>query len=139
MVDGLRPSALDQLGLLSALRAFAEQSENGQTQITFRAPDRLPPLPAAVEVAAYRIVTEAVTNAVRHAGARDCIVELEVHDALYLRIRDDGKGVPVDYQPGVGLASMRERAVELGGRFEIESSPGDGTEITVRLPVKRSE
>ena len=139
VVDGLRPSALDQLGLLSALRAFAEQSENGQTRITFLAPDRLPALPAAVEVAAYRIVTEAVTNAVRHAGARVCIVELEVDDALYLRIRDDGKGVPVDYQPGVGLASMRERAVELGGRFEIESGPGEGTEITVRLPVKREE
>lgn len=139
VVDGLRPSALDQLGLVSALREFAEQSENGQTRITFLAPDRLPALPAAVEVAVYRIVTEAVTNAVRHASARVCLVEVEVDGVLHLRIRDDGTGVPVNYQPGVGLTSMRERAVELGGRFEIESDPGKGTIISVLLPVSRGE
>ena len=137
VVEGLRPSALDQLGLVSALRAFAEQNGNGRTQVRFLAPDSLPALPAAVEVAAYRIVTEAVTNAVRHARAKVCVIRLEMNDALYLEIRDDGDGLPVDCQPGVGLASMRERAVELGGRFEIESDPGKGTIVSVLLPVSR--
>jgi len=139
VVDGLRPSALDQLGLVSALRAFAEQNGNGRTQITFVAPDRVPPLPAAVEVAVYRIVTEAVTNAVRHAQAQTCTIRLEVNGTLHLEIRDDGNGLPVDYTPGVGLPSMRERAVELGGRFEIESDPGKGTVLSIRLPVGRGQ
>jgi len=139
VVEGLRPPALDQLGLVPALRAFAERNGEGHTQITVHAPDRVSPLPAAVEVAAYRIVTEAVTNAVRHARAQTCSVRLEVNETLSIDISDDGDGLPADYRPGVGLTSMRERAVELGGRFEIESEPGKGTVVSVLLPMSRSE
>ena len=135
VVDGLRPSTLDQLGLVSALRQFAEQGGIGHPQITVTAPERLPWLPAAVEVAAYHIATEALTNAVRHARARHCAVRLEVNGDLYLEIRDDGQGLPDDYEPGVGLESMRERAQELRGRFDINSKPGRGTVVTVRLPL----
>lgn len=139
VVQGLRPSSLDQLGLLSALREFAVQKRGGRMQITFHAPDLLPPLPAAVEVAAYRIAIEAITNAVRHARAQNCTLDLEVNETLVLEVRDDGDGLPLDYEPGVGLSSMRERAAELGGTFAVRSDPGQGTMITVRLPLSRTE
>lgn len=139
VVQGLRPSTLDELGLVSALREFAAQNGIGHTQITVHAPDTLPPLPAAAEVAAYRIATEAVTNAVRHANAQNCTLRLEVNEALSLEVRDDGNGLPPDYEPGVGLSSMRERALELGGHFEIHSNPGQGVVVTSRLPLTGNE
>lgn len=139
VVQGLRLSVLDQLGLLSALREFAVQKGDGRTQITLQAPNILPPLPAAVEVAAYRIATEAITNTVRHAQAQKCSLHLDVNETLHLEIRDDGRGLPFDYEPGVGLSSMRERALELGGTFAVHSDAGQGTMITVRLPLSRSE
>ncbi len=139
VVHGLRPSALDQLGLVSSLREFVVQNSNGRTQITFHAPDKLPALSAAAEVAAYRIATEAVTNTMRHAQAQVCAIHLEVNDNLCLKIRDDGDGLPDNYQPGVGLSSMRERAIEVGGSFEIQSTPEHGTVLTVRLPLTKNE
>lgn len=139
VVQGLRPSALDQLGLLSALQEFTVQKGVGRTQITLQTPDVLPPLPAAVEVAAYRIATEAVINTVRHAQAHKCTLYLEVNDSLHLEIRDDGTGLPPDYALGVGLSSMRERALELGGTFEVHSDAGQGTKITVRLPLSKTK
>ncbi len=134
IVHDLRPSALDQLGLLSALREFAVQNSNGHTQITLHAPDLLPVLPAASEVAAYRIATEAITNSLRHAQARYCAVQLGVDGRLTLEIHDDGIGLPAIYLPGVGLASMRERAEELGGSFAIVSD-SSGTGVTAVLPI----
>jgi signal transduction histidine kinase len=93
-------------------------------------------LPAAVEVAAYRIATEALTNVVRHAQARRATVWLCLDDeALYIAVDDDGKGLPAGYRPGVGLASMRERAEELGGACRIEPRPGGGTRAIARLPA----
>ena len=74
-------------------------------------------LPAAVEVAAYRIASEALTNAVRHAGARRCDITLTADEALTVEVTDDGRGLPDDPIPGIGLSSMRERAEELGGSF----------------------
>lgn len=139
VVQGLRPSSLDQLGLLSALREFAAQNRDGRMQITLHAPDLFPPLPAAVEVAAYRIATEAITNAVRHARAQNCTLHLEVNETLDLEVRDDGDGLPIDYELGVGLSSMRERAAELGGTFKVRSDPDQGTMIAVRLPLGRTE
>jgi signal transduction histidine kinase len=139
VVNDLRPSALDQLGLLSALREFVAQYQAGGTLITLYAPDKLPPLPAAVEVAAYRIVTEAITNTVRHTQARICTIHLEIGEMMNLKIDDNGNGLAENYQSGVGLSSMRERAVELGGSFEIQSKPGQGTLLTVRLPIAGDE
>jgi len=99
----------------------------------------LPQLPAAVETAAYRIALEAVTNVVRHAGARDCLVRvtcLESLDTLELEITDDGRGMADQLsEAGVGMASMSERAAELGGSLTVQSRPGEGTDVLARLPV----
>jgi len=135
VVDGLRPSILDQLGLLSAVQEFVAQNQNGQTQFTFQGPETLPPLPAAVEVAAYRIVTEAVTNVLRHAAAENCHIRLSVNNLLRIEIHDDGRGLLEPLAPGVGLSSMRERAEELGGQFAITSTQGMGTVLLVALPL----
>lgn len=134
VVEGLRPSALDQFGLISALQEFVAQNGNGRSHITLHAPASLPPLPAAVEVAAYRIAIEAMTNSLRHAQANTCTVNLRVNEQLTLEIRDDGVGLPTGYRPGVGLSSMRERAEELNGSFEIISDR-NGTVITAVLPL----
>ena len=99
------------------------------------APAELPPLPAAVEVAAYRIATEALANVARHAEARTCTVRLVLDRALELEICDDGRGLPDRYQAGIGLCSMRERADELGGTCTIQPAPGGGTRVHARLPV----
>ncbi|HEY3229082.1 MAG TPA: sensor histidine kinase, partial [Roseiflexaceae bacterium] len=135
VVYDLRPPALDDLGLVLALREQAAHYSHTGLQITIDAPDHLPPLPAAVEVAAYRIMQEALTNVVRHAQARTCAVCLTLGDALDVEIRDDGVGLPPGRRAGVGLTSMRERTAELGGTYQIESMPGEGTCIHARLPL----
>ncbi|MDX1664878.1 MAG: GAF domain-containing sensor histidine kinase [Candidatus Promineifilaceae bacterium] len=139
VVEGLRPAALDQLGLTSALREFATRNGTERTRIHVQAPDSLPPLPAAVEVAAYRIATEAITNTLRHAHARHCRLRLEVDGALRLTISDDGRGLAAESTAGVGIASMRERALEVGGTFDLASKPHAGTIVTVHLPLVRTE
>jgi signal transduction histidine kinase len=138
LVYGLRPPALDELGLLGALRTQAAHGEHNGLRVTVEAPEDLPPLPAAVEVAAYRIVLEAVNNAARHAGARSCAMSLAVDsDLLRLEITDDGCGIPDDRPAGVGLHSMRERAEELGGSCVVEASPEGGTRVRAVLPLAR--
>jgi signal transduction histidine kinase len=142
LVYELRPPTLDELGLVFALReAAAQYSQQGLNgvDITFDAPESLPPLPAAVDVAVYRIVQEALTNTLRHAGARTCLVRLgldETAGLLCLEVQDDGKGMPVEQRAGVGLNSMRERAEELGGTLMIETVPTGGARILVRLPYR---
>ncbi len=135
VVYALRPPALDDLGLVLALRERAASYSQVGLQITLDAPEQLPPLPAAVEVAAYRIVQEALTNVVRHAQARSCVVRLTLGDVLGVEISDDGVGLPPGSRAGVGLTSMRERTVELGGTWRIESVPSRGTCIGVQLPL----
>ena len=139
LVDGLRPAALDQLGLVSALRQRAAQHQltSGHDAVvwTVDADDDVEPLPAAVEVAAYRIVLEAVTNAIRHSGARACTVSLQrVGHDLRVQVRDDGRGLAADRRTGVGLFSMRERAEELGGACTV-TSDASGTLVDARLPL----
>ncbi|MGD8598626.1 MAG: GAF domain-containing sensor histidine kinase [Anaerolineae bacterium] len=146
IVYDLRPPALDQLGLVGALRAYAAECESGelggtQPNLTVRVaiPDPLPPLSAAVEVAAYHIAREALTNVVRHAQAQYCHLRLALqegeHSHLHLSIEDDGQGLPDRVRPGVGLASMHERAAELGGLCTLESQPGGGTRVIAVLPL----
>lgn len=140
LVYALRPPALDDLGLVPALREQADHYNQAGLQIAIKAPDQLQHLPAAVEVAAYRIVQEALTNVVRHARAQSCTVCLTLDDALDVldvEITDDGTGLPVGGRAGVGLTSMRERTAELGGQCRIESAPGRGTCIHARLPLRR--
>ena len=133
LVYDLRPPALDELGLVGALEQAAQHHR--QTAVTIEAPARLPSLPAAVEVAAYRIVQEALKNAVEHGRADNCLVGLALDGNLCLTIADDGLGLPKVVTPGVGLLSMRERAEELGGTFKIHSPPGGGTQVEVSLPL----
>jgi signal transduction histidine kinase len=135
LVYNLRPPALDDLGLLGAIRAQARQYGYASLQLHLQLPDALPPLPAAVEVGAYRIVQEALTNVVRHANARCCTVRLAVGAALEVDITDDGDGLPGAVQAGVGLASLRERAAELGGSCDVEPGPAGGVRVRARLPL----
>ncbi|MGJ6963308.1 sensor histidine kinase [Streptosporangium sp. G11] len=177
LVDGLRPPALDSLGLLGALRAHATRQPSG-LRVALHAPDDLPPLPAATEVAAYRIASEALTNVHRHAGATRAELRVEVvGGTLRLEVSDDGRGMRPEPgagedtctgngasegngaggpdsaragkpdvaeagrpdAAGVGLASMRERAAELGGSCTFEEPPGGGTLVRVVLPAGEEE
>jgi len=134
LVYGLRPPALDELGLVGALEQAAQQHQ--QTAVTIEAPALLASLPAAVEVAAYRIVQEALKNAVEHGRADNCVVGLALDGNLCLTIADDGLGLPEVVTPGVGLVSMRERAEELGGTFKIRPRAEGGTKVEVSLPLE---
>jgi len=107
--------------------------------ISVDAPKSLPSLPAAVEVAAYRILQEALTNVVRHAAASECVIRLKLDGELELEITDDGAGLPDDRRAGVGLSSMRERVVELGGTCVVEPSPTGDTRVLARLPLPEGE
>jgi signal transduction histidine kinase len=137
VVYELRPPALDELGLVGALdRHLATyQGAPGSTRVHLHAPDPLPELPAAVEVAVYRIVAEAVTNAVRHAGAGRCDVRLALNGRLIVEIADDGAGITSNTRTGAGLRSVRERAAEVGGDCVVASREPSGTVIRATLPV----
>jgi signal transduction histidine kinase len=133
IVEGLRPSAVDELGLAEALRQLgAAGAEPGFTVLV---PGGFGDLPAAVEVAAYRIAAEACTNVIRHAQASRCVIEAGVRDGwLTLTVADDGKGFGAEAAVGVGLQSLHDRAAEVGGSLEIRSTPG-GTTVCARLPL----
>lgn len=135
----LRPPALDELGLLGALREhLVSAQQHDGLRFVLEGPETLLPLPAAVEVAAYRIITEAVTNVQRHAEASICTVKVSLDEQsadLSLEVIDNGRGIPTQQPAGVGLAAMRERTAELGGQFLIDSSADGGTRIHARLPV----
>ncbi len=135
----LRPPALDDLGLVEALRRLAERygSEDEQLSVLVEVPEDLPDLPAAVEVAIYRITQEALTNVARHARARTCVVRLAMDEDVALEIVDDGIGIPAQRSAGVGLSSMHERASELGGSCVVQSVPKGGTQVLVRLPLPK--
>ena len=139
IVYGLRPSALDELGLAGALR---EQAGRFRCQvptlaISLDAPIKgLTGLPPVVEMACYRIVTEALANVARHAHATRCVVRIHVDHGIHVDVRDNGAGLPAHWRAGVGIASMRERASELGGELVIEPSRPHGTRVAARLPVR---
>jgi signal transduction histidine kinase len=135
LVYALRPPALDELGLVAALQIQIARYQQPGLQITLDAPGDLPALSAAVEVAAYRIITEALTNVLRHAGAQRCQVRLALARAIAIDVIDDGCGLVHERRSGVGLVSMRERAEELGGWCVIEPAEGGGTHVRARLPV----
>jgi len=137
LVYELRPPALDDLGLTSALAQHAAAcSTAGGLQVFIDTGSALPAFPAAVEVAAYRIVTEAVTNVTRHAGARTVTVTLTVTEGmLHVEVTDDGRGISPANRAGVGLTSMRERAEELGGSCTVRPRPGGGSIVSAQLPL----
>lgn len=131
VVYELRPAALDELGLVGAIQEQAAQYGNAGVTVEVLA-DELAELPAAVEVAAYRIVAEGLTNVMRHSRATRCRVSIRCGRMLELEVEDDGRGI--EARPGVGIASMRERAEELGGSFAV-TSDHRGTRVSAVLPV----
>jgi len=141
LVYGLRPPALDDLGLIGSLRQqtdrLAQRPDGSSVAVCLNTPEPLPPLPAAVEVAAYRIITEAMTNAARHSGATRIDVWLAVADGdgLRIEVRDDGHVPGPGWQPGFGLTSMRERAAELGGTCQAGPDPAGGGRVIAALPL----
>ena len=140
IVEDLRPPALDELGLVEVLRTRAARttarSDGAPLLAVVEATGPLPPLPAAVEVAAYRIATEALTNVVRHSAASHVVVRLTCDDDLHLEVCDDGPG-DRPWPPGVGLTSMHERVAELGGHCRTGPGPGGGR-VHVALPLARA-
>lgn len=138
IVDGLRPAPLDELGLAQALRQLAV--DDGASVTVVVDADLPDELPAAVEVAAYRIAGEAVANALRHAEASSALVRAwTTSDALHLEISDDGRGFGADATAGVGLQSLHDRAAEVGGRLAVDSAPGRGTQVSAVLPIPSEE
>jgi signal transduction histidine kinase len=136
LVYALRPPALDELGLVAALRQHVDAHLHAPTRVMLHAPTHLPPLSAAVEVATYRIALEALTNVFRHAHAATCVVRIAVEqNQLLVEVVDNGIGVALEYATGVGLAAMRERAAEVGGACSIEPTPGGGTTVRAQLPL----
>jgi two-component system, NarL family, sensor kinase len=138
LVEGLRPQALDHGGLLPALQQHAELSAMPKSPaVEFEVAGDISVLPAAVEVAAYRIAQEAMNNAIKHACAQNITVRLSrTDDGLTLEIEDDGVGVAANGNPsGIGMASMAERATELGGWCTTEHSPTGGTWVKAWLPI----
>jgi signal transduction histidine kinase len=135
----LRPPALDQLGLLPAIQEHIVSLDlPGDLDISLDVPDSIPELPAAIEVAAYRVVLEAVSNVIQHSGADQAFVQLKVNHWLEIEISDNGSGLPEVNSPGVGITSMRERAAELGGAFTMNQRPGGGTRVLAKLPLDLS-
>jgi signal transduction histidine kinase len=143
MAHGLRPPVLDRVGLIPAIREYAgtlasrtAASEGGVT-IVLEVPSSMPKLPAPVDVAAYRIICEALTNVTRHAAANSCAVRLWVDDDLHIEVVDDGVGLSERTNGGVGLSSMRERATELGGECLVEANHDGGTRVFATLPLPK--
>lgn len=158
LVHDLRPPALDELGLIGAInerindfsRPVNQLHSGGSAaaaantlQFGLQAPNQMPPLPAAVEVAAFRIITEALVNVVRHSRATKCDVYIRYNQGLEIEIRDDGLGLGVRAETlgpgGIGLSSMRERAEELGGQCGIEANQPRGTKVWAYLPINETD
>ncbi len=138
---GMRPPALDELGLVPALRQWTLQvrtADGRPMRVAVDAPDELADLPAAVEVAAYRITVEALTNAARHSGCDRASVRLALAadgSALTVDVCDEGGPAPAEgWRAGVGLSSMRERAAEIGGTLTARPAPTGG-HVSAVLPV----
>jgi two-component system NarL family sensor kinase len=141
LVYDLRPPVLDDLGLVGALRGQAAQLSQGdlvrdRVAIDVEASGTDADLPSAVELAAYRVAVEAMTNVVRHANASRCVVAIERNHQLVVRVEDDGVGIPADTPRGVGLRSMRERVVELGGALRLERRLPAGTTVWAAFPLE---
>jgi len=134
LVYDLRPPLLDELGLVGAIKHLSLADADVSLEVI--APEPLPPLSAAVEVAAYRIASEALHNVAKHAEATVCCIELDVGNGyLVLTVTDNGCGVGSEARAGVGLRSMTERAAELGGAVSIQSGADGGTCVVARLPI----
>jgi signal transduction histidine kinase len=133
---GLRPPILDDKGLVAAIRARLSGQQADHLRVEIQASSEPLVLPAAVDLAALRIVQEAVSNVRKHANAAHCTVALAERDGeLQVTVSDDGIGPPPRIQSGLGLASIQQRATELGGSAVFMSAPRGGMRVAVRLPI----
>jgi len=132
IVENLRPPALDELGLAGAVRQLAQRFP--QLDVAVTETGRHPDLPAAIEVAAYRIATEALTNVARHASATAASVEINLNGNLTLSVTDNGT-TREPWLPGVGLTSMADRAAEAGGDLHAGPDPAGGGRVVVTFPA----
>jgi signal transduction histidine kinase len=137
LVYGLRPPSLDERGLVDAVREQASRLTNNGLEISVQCDADLTELPAAAEVAAYRIAVEAISNVARHARAARCTVSFRAGETLIVEVSDDGRGMREDESAGVGISSMRERARELGGRCQINRGATGGTHVLAEIPLAR--
>jgi two-component system sensor histidine kinase UhpB len=137
----LRPEMLDDLGLLSALRALSNTAAHQGLRVERQLDIGDLRLSSEVELAVYRVAQESLTNVMRHADANEVLMALQqVDGALRLVVRDDGRGLPDgDGQAGAGIAGMSERALHVGGRVTVASSPGAGTEVRLDVPLPEVE
>jgi two-component system, NarL family, sensor histidine kinase UhpB len=137
VVNRLRPDTLEDLGLASALRALTGRvGRQTGLDVSLALDERLPPLDPDVELVVYRVTQEALTNAMRHAGASALAVELRMDDrGLLLRVGDDGRGVPDRLLGMSGIRGMRERALLAGGTVTVAPVPDGGTEVCLRIPT----
>jgi two-component system, NarL family, sensor histidine kinase UhpB len=134
----LRPEALDDLGLSSALAVLADRfSEQLGLEVSEHIPVHLPAMPPEVELVVYRVAQEALTNVARHSASSQAELTLERdHDRLLLIVRDDGLGLPAGNTPGTGMRGMRERAALIGARLEIRNRPSEsGCEVRLEVPL----
>ena len=137
VVYGLRPLELEELGLVGAVRERVTAAQRGGAQplvIDLDAPDELPELSPAVEVAAYRIAVEAVTNVARHSPASNCVVRVRAGDQLTIEVTDDGPAGPDPWTAGVGIRSILDRAEELGGHASAAPTTTGGR-VFAALPL----
>jgi signal transduction histidine kinase len=142
IIYDLRPSILDDLGLVPALQWYAERRLSSQgINVTWEVNARDARLPTLMETALFRVVQEALTNVAKHARAENVIVSMDLGvEAVTIEVEDDGVG----FEPalalagqdaqGLGIRGMRERVGILGGRFELRSQPGDGTQLRIWIP-----
>jgi signal transduction histidine kinase len=138
LVDDLRPPAIDEVGLLAAIRQRAD-SLAGDVTFEVTGPEGFLSLPAAVEVAAFRIASEAMTNVVRHSGATRCRVDVELTRSFELAVSDNGRGAGQAAAAGMGWTSMRERAAEVGGSCTVVNRPDGGLVVRALLPLPEAQ
>ncbi|WP_432994791.1 sensor histidine kinase [Dactylosporangium sp. CA-233914] len=136
LIAQMRPLALDSLGLNAAIEDLGRHARDATQLDIAVVAEPLPRLPAETEIALYRVVQEALTNAMRHSGASSITIRTAVHpDALEVSVTDDGQGMPAPgFTAGHGLTGMRERAGVVGARLDIAAAAGGGTEVRLRLP-----
>ena len=141
----LRPSELDDFGLVAAARSACQEFElRSGIHVSFSHSDFAERLPSALELSLYRIIQEALTNVEKHSGATAVEINLTVEETtVVLQISDNGSGFPTEQNArpdsGLGLLHMRERASLVGGMFSMASSPGKGVQLTVQAPIDRLE
>ena len=142
VVEGLRPTLLDNMGLFAALRwQFKETCRRNGLRCTETIPDSEPKFTPDAAIGVFRVAQEALTNILEHAEAKSADLSIVIDgDTFTLRISDDGKGIPSHrfaVSTSHGLASMRHRVVALGGTWQMRNAGGGGTIITASIPVSR--